>query len=197
MRKEILVQERRLKVHLLGEYKEADKNAIAVVGTRKMSARGKELAYLFSSELAKKGITIVSGLAVGVDTIAHESALSVGGRTIAVLAHGIDQIYPPQNSNLANRIMKSGCLITTYESGMPPLRKNFLERNQLIAELSKAVLIIEGKRRSGTLSTAAHAARAGIEVFAIPGSEVTDWLINEGATSTNSPEDLLRFLNIT
>ncbi len=196
-KEKIIINDHRIDVHIVGKYLERDKNAIAIVGTRMMTSRGKELANLFSSTLAKRGITIVSGLARGVDTEAHNAALTAGGRTIAILAHGIDRIYPPENSGLANKIMKNGCLITAFKTGTPPERKNFLERNQLIAGLSKAVLIIEGKRRSGTLSTAAHAARMGIEVFAIPGSEVTDWLIGEGAAIANSPEDLLNFLNLS
>lgn len=194
MRIEIKVREERLKLHILGEYLDCDKNAVAIVGTRKMTARGKKLAQIFSEELASKGITIVSGLARGVDTEAHIGALVAGGRTIAVLAHGLDRIYPPENYVLANRIKERGCLITKYDSGTPPAAKNFLERNQLIAGLSKAVLVIEGERRSGTLSTAAHAARMGIEVFAIPGSPATDFLIENGANEAESPDDLLEYL---
>ncbi|HSX49140.1 MAG TPA: DNA-processing protein DprA [Candidatus Saccharimonadales bacterium] len=197
MRKEIIIQDEELKVHILGEYLEKDKNAVAIVGTRRMTQRGKDLAHDFSFELAKKGVTIISGLAVGIDTAAHNAALEANGRTIAVLAHGIDRIYPKENSALANKIMKNGCLITAFETGTRPLPKNFLARNQLIAGLSKAVLIIEGKKRSGTLSTAAHAARMGIDVYAIPGSDASDFLINEGAIAVNSPKELLNFLNIS
>ncbi len=177
-----------------GTYLDEDENAVAIVGTRKISSRGKKLAYKFSFELAKRGITIISGLAIGVDTIAHEAALDANGRTVAVLAHGLDRIYPNQNKKLAEKIIKQGCLITKFSPGTTPLAKNFLARNQLIAGLSKAVLVVEGKERSGSISTANHAANLGIEVFAIAGSPATDWLIGEGANVANSPQDILDYL---
>ncbi len=183
-----------MKFFIKGTYLDSDKNAIAIVGSRKMSERAREVAYKFSYELAKKGITIISGLAVGVDTVAHEAALAANGRTIAVLAHGLDRIYPNQNINLANEIVKHGCLITKFKEGTIPVAKNFLARNQLIAGLSKAVLVIEGEKRSGTISTANHAANLGVEVFAVPGSPATDFLIENGASITTKPQDILKYL---
>jgi DNA processing protein len=178
-----------------GNYLETDKNAIAIVGSRKISKRGEKLAYKFSYKLSQAGFTIVSGLALGIDTIAHNGALDAGGRTIAVLAHGLDRIYPPANIGLADEIIKNGCLITKFKVGSLPLKKNFLARNQLIAGLSKVVIVIEGEKRSGSISTANHAANLGVEVFAVPGSPATDFLIENGANIATSPEDILDYLN--
>lgn len=195
MKKEILIQNQAVEVHILGEYLERDRNAIAVVGSRRSSPRGERLAHQFSKELAERGITIVSGLAFGIDTVAHKAALAAkNGRTIAVLAHGLDRIYPKENAGLANRIIKSGCLITKFENGTVPIHRNFLARNQIIAGLSRAVLVIEGGIPSGTLSTANHAANMGIEVFAIPGSPATNYLIENGASVANKPEDIMEYL---
>ena len=127
----------------------------------------------------------------GIDTVAQQTALREGGRTIAVLGSGLDIIYPFENKVLAEEISKHGALVSPYPNGTKPLPKNFLARNRIIVELSQAVLVIEGKRRSGTLSTASWAGDAGVDVFAIPGSEATDWLINEGANSVKSPKDLI------
>ncbi len=195
MRTEIIVQDQPLEVFLQGSYLETDKCAIAIVGTREPTPAGIKTAKMFSSSLTREGITIVSGLARGIDTAAHQAALDAGGRTIAVLAHGTDIIYPPENWKLANEIMKHGCLMTKFKPGTPPFKKNFLARNQLIAGLSLAVLVVEGQRKSGTLSTAAHAAAMGIEVFVIPGSPATDWLKKQGANVANSPQDILDYID--
>ena len=183
--------------YIKGTYLEIDKNAVAIVGSRITSERGEKLAYKFSYELAKNNITIISGLAKGIDTIAHQAALDANGRTIAVLAHGLDRVYPAANVGLANEIIKHGCLITKFKEGTTPFAKNFLARNQLIAGLSKAVIVIEGEKRSGSISTANHAANLGIEVFAVPGSPATDWLIENGANIANSPQDIFDYLNTT
>lgn len=179
---------------VLGEIKDSDKRAVAVVGSREMSERGKRLTELFVEELVKQNITIVSGLARGIDTVAHKTALDFKGRTIAVLGSGIDIIYPPENKKLSEAISKNGALVSGFPYGTKPEGKNFLARNQIIVKLSSAVLVIEGKRRSGTISTANHAANEGVEVFAIPGSEATDYLIENGATSINNPQELLALL---
>lgn len=182
-------------MHILGEILESDKRAVAVVGSRDASQRGLKMAYDFAYYLAASGITIVSGLARGIDTMAHKGALDAGGRTIAVLGSGVDIIYPSQNKPLAEKIIKLGAVVSEFPNGAKPLGKNFLERNRLIAQLSKAVLVVEGKARSGTLSTAAHAARMGIEVFAIPGSEATNWLISEGVSAVQNPKDIVEYIN--
>lgn len=188
------------KLYIQGKILPEDEKAVAIVGSRITSIYGREVAYKFSYELAKKGVTIVSGLARGIDTIAHTAALDANGRTIAVLASGIDIIYPPENANLAKKIIKSGALVTEFPAGIKPLPKNFLARNRIISGLSLAVLVIEGKSRSGTLSTATHAANQGREVFAVPGpinsplSALPNYLIENGAQIAKRPEDILEYI---
>lgn len=182
-------------MHTAGKILKKDSRAIAIVGTRLPTLRGKKLAYDFAYYLAGNGVTIVSGLARGIDTIAHKGALAAGGRTIAVLGSGLDVIYPPENKKLAEEISKNGAVVSEFENDTKPYPANFLQRNRLIAKLAKAVLVIEGKRRSGTLSTASWAANLGVEVFAIPGSEATDWLIGQGVSIAKRPSDILEYLN--
>ncbi len=180
-----------MKLYIKGKVLKSDIKAIAVVGSRNASFRGEALTKKFVKEFVKEGYTIVSGLARGIDTIAHKTALKEGGRTIAVLGSGLDIIYPFENKVLAQVIIKHGALVSPYPLGTKPFPKNFLARNRIIVELSRAVLVVEGKRRSGTLSTASWAANAGIDVFAIPGSEATDFLIGEGAISVTKPGEIL------
>jgi DNA processing protein len=189
-------------IFIEGDITDKDNLALAIVGTRDASNWGKEIAYKFSYFLAEKGITIISGLARGIDSIAHQGALDAKGRTIAVLGSGVDVVYPRENKKLAEVIAKRGALISQFPPGTLPLAKNFLTRNGIIAALSIAVLVVEGRRRSGTLSTATHAANLGREVFAIPGikdspqSEVTDYLIENGAHIANTPDDVLQYLEV-
>ena len=177
-----------------------DKLAIGVVGSRKMTDYGKRMATYFSRVLAECGVTVISGLARGVDTQAHKAALNAGGRTIAVLGSGLDVVYPPENKGLFSKIIKNGSVITEFDYRTRPLAKNFLARNRIISGLSLGVLVVEGKRRSGTLSTAAYAANQGREVFAIPGpidsqlSEAPNYLIANGAVPVRSPEEIIGFL---
>jgi DNA processing protein len=182
------------KLYIKGEILEPDSKAIAVVGSRKMSVRGELLAKEFTAQIVKSGFTIVSGLARGIDTVAHKTALECGGRTIAVLGSGLDVIYPPENFDLAQRITRNGALVSIFPNGTKPYPKNFLARNRVVASLSNAVLVIEGEARSGTLSTASWAANQGVDVFAIPGSPATDFLIGEGAYRVANPKDLLDIL---
>jgi len=184
-----------MNLYILGELKDSDKRAVAVVGSREMTPRGRKLTEEFVKVLVENKITIVSGLARGIDTVAHETALKYGGRTIAVIGSGLDIIYPPENKNLTERISKSGAIVSGFPNGTLPEGKNFLARNQLIVKLSQAVLVVEGKRRSGTISTANHAANEDTEVFAIPGSEACDYLIENGASIANTPQDILEYLN--
>ncbi|HCR35661.1 hypothetical protein A2130_01065 [Candidatus Woesebacteria bacterium GWC2_33_12] len=184
-------------LYILGKLKKEDRRAVAVVGTRLLTERGKKLTEKFVKELVKNKITIVSGLARGIDTIAHLTALNCGGRTIAVIGSGLDIIYPPENKKLADEISKNGALVSGFPYGTKPEGKNFLARNQLIVKLSQAVLVIEGRARSGTISTANHAANDGVEVFAIAGSEATNYLIENGATSVQSPKRIVNYLNET
>lgn len=156
-------------LYIKGKLKSADVNAVAIVGSRKMTAYGKEVTERFSSELASIGITIISGLARGIDTVSHQSALMANGRTIAVLGCGLDMVYPPENFKLAKEIERNGALISEYPLGYPAKPINFASRNRIISGLSKAVLVVEGAVKSGTLLTASHAAEQGRTVFAIPG----------------------------
>lgn len=189
-------------LYYLGELSKNDDNAVAIVGTRKMTSYGREVAELFSSELASLGITIVSGLARGIDTASHKSALSVGGRTIAVVASGLDNLYPPENILLAKEIVKNGVIFSEYPLGYPALPVNFPSRNRIVSGLSKAVVVVEGLKKSGTLLTAAHAADQGRTVFAVPGqitsafSEAPHYLIANGAKIAFSAKDILDELDL-
>ncbi|QQG47405.1 MAG: DNA-protecting protein DprA [Candidatus Woesebacteria bacterium] len=176
------------------------KKTIAIVGSRETNDYWRKIAYKFSYEVAKNGITIISGLARGIDTVAHKAALDAGGETIAILGSGKDIIYPPENKDLAERIKKHGKVISPFPDGTLPLGKNFLARNKIIAEMSSAVLVVGGKRRSGTLSTAAAAANLGREVFVIlgpindPFSEVGYFLVENGARIVRAPSDLIEYV---
>jgi DNA processing protein len=186
-----------------GLLKPADVNSIAIVGSRKMTSYGREVTKIFSSGLADCGVTIVSGLAYGVDTIAHQAALDAGGRTIAVLGNGLDSIYPPENKPLAEKIIHGrGALISEYPLGYPALPPNFASRNRIVSGISAAVLVVEGAEKSGTLLTASHAAEQGKTVFAVPGqitsplSAAPLYLLKNGARLATLPTDLLQELDL-
>jgi len=187
-------------IYIKGSIKPSDTKAVAIIGSREMTSYGKKVAVNFSRTLARSGITVVSGLARGIDTVAHREALKSGGRTIAVLGSGLDIIYPPENIALAGAIARRGALISQFPPGTKPLGKNFLQRNCLISGLSLAVVVIEGKRQSGTLSTASYAASQGREVFAVPGpvdsplSQAPHFLIENGAAIAKSPKDVLDYI---
>ncbi|HEY4383147.1 MAG TPA: DNA-processing protein DprA [Ktedonobacteraceae bacterium] len=156
-------------LYLCGTLTDNDSHyALAIVGTRKMSHYGRQVTERFSRELALGKITIVSGLALGVDTVAHSSALDAGGRTLAVLASGLDCIYPPGNYQLAKRIVESGqgALITAFPLGVKPEAGNFPARNHIISGLSLGVIVTEAPKKSGALLTAGSALNQGREVFA-------------------------------
>jgi len=182
------------KLYVNCELKPTDNLAVAIVGSRKTTQKGERVARDYAFYLAGQGITVISGLARGIDTIVHAVSLSAQGRTIAVVANGLDRIYPPENKSLAKKITENGAIISEFEPGTSPLAENFLSRNRIISGLSLAVLVIEGARRSGTLSTASYAGSQGREVFAISGSEATDWLLSRGATEAKSPLQILEYL---
>ena len=143
---------------------------VAIVGTRKPTAYGKQVTSMIAERLAERGAVIVSGLAHGVDGIAHQSALRVGGKTVAVLPSGPDQIYPSAHQALAKNIAdQHGALISEYEPGTPPLQYRFLERNRLVSGLADIIVITEASIRSGTMNTASHALEQGKDVYAVPG----------------------------
>ncbi len=189
-------------LYCLGSIGRQDHWAVAVVGTRKVSAYGKQATRDIVSLLAQNGITIVSGLARGIDGVAHLSALEAGSRTIAVLGNGLDYIYPPEHRQLAQRIMANGALVSDYAPGIAPEAGNFPPRNRIISGLSQAVLIMEAGEKSGAMITAAFAADQGREVFAVPGSiyspqsKGTNQLIREGAHILLSGQDVLEVLNL-
>ncbi len=187
-------------LYVRGKLKKKDEKAIAVIGSRKMTDYGKNATRKITSELVERKITIVSGLARGVDTEAHKTALNNNGRTLAVLGNGLDFIYPYENKNLAEEIIKKGAIISEYPLGYPPFPQNFLQRNRIVAALSKGVLVIEGAQKSGTLVTASLAAGYGRNVFAIPGgissplSFAPIFLIKNGAKVVTCGEDILEEL---
>ena len=147
-----------------------DRKMVAIVGTRKPTQYGKTVTHDIASKLAERGVVIVSGLAHGIDSIAHEAALSVGGLTVAVLPGGLDAIYPASHHGLAERIIKSGgTLVSEYPAGTPPLQHRFLERNRIVTGLSQAVIVTEAGAKSGTMNTTAHALEQGRDVYAVPG----------------------------
>lgn len=173
---------------------------VAIVGSRDASGNGRLLARRFAAELAAAGITVVSGLARGIDTAAHEGALQVGGATIAVTATGIDVAYPPENRALMERIAAEGLLVTERPFGGEPQARHFPRRNRLIAGLCQAVLVVEAGLRSGSLITAKLALEQGREVLAVPGSPLderhrgTNQLLKDGAHLVETAEDVLAVL---
>jgi len=191
-----------LVLYFKGTLLEEDENSIAIVGSRSMTYYGREISRKFSTELSSKGVVIISGLARGIDTIAHKSALEVSGRTLAVLGCGLDIIYPKENEELSRTIIRNGALISEYPPGYPPLPRNFPARNRLISGLSNGVLVVEGRQRSGTLITAKHAANHGKTVFAVPGnitsqlSDAPHWLIQNGCLLVTSVSDILEELQV-
>ena len=173
---------------------------ISIVGSRKQTASGRKIASILSSGLAKVGVTITSGLALGVDAIVHESCISNGGDTVAVLGCGIDRIYPSANRALFARVVENGCLISEFPLGMPPKSKNFPIRNRLISGISHGVVVIEAAMRSGSLITARLASEQGREVFAVPGNPLSPqsrgchYLIKQGAKLVETVDDILEEL---
>lgn len=181
----------------------SDKNAIGIVGTRKITTYGKQVTELFTSTLVNAGFMIVSGLALGVDYTAHKTALDSGGKTIAVLGCGVDYCYPSENKNLYEEIITiNGAIISEIPLGMPPNKGTFPARNRIIAGLSNAVLVTEGAEDSGALYTAEDAFFLGKPVFAIPGPITSQLskgpykLIEKGAKLVTEPEDILKELGV-
>ncbi len=183
-----------------GNFTHEDRFAIAMVGSRKMTEYGKNTAYRLSQDLSSMGITIISGMAKGIDTVSHMGAINAGGRTIAVLGTGIDRCYPAENKELLKKIIDSGCVVSEFPMGTPPNKENFPRRNRLISGLSIGVLIIEATIDSGSLITANYALEHGKEVFAVPGSiyskysEGTNTLIKRGAKLVQRAEDIIEEL---
>ena len=190
-------------LYVRGDYLPDDLFAVAIVGTRRVTAYGRQITEELASYLASNGITVISGLARGVDAIAHQVALKSGGRTIGVLGSGVDKIYPPEHRQLAERMMEQGAIVSDYAPGTPPDASNFPPRNRIVSGLSLAVVVVEAGETSGALITAEFAAEQGREVFAVPGSILapqskgTNKLIQKGALPLLSINDLMQALNLT
>lgn len=180
-----------------GEIKPEDQNGLAIVGSRKLTEYGRRVTEQLASEAALYGITIVSGLARGIDSVAHKSALSQGGRTIAVLGSGVLHIYPPENKTLAEKIIQNGAIISEFYPEEGPKKENFPKRNRIISGISIGTVVTEAAINSGALITASLALEQGREVFAVPGnitsknSEGTNYLIQKGAKLVTKIEDIL------
>lgn len=180
-----------------GEYSFDDKLAIGIVGSRKATAYGMWACEKFTKELVSLGVTIVSGLATGIDTVAHKTAIEAGGRTIGILGNGLDIVYPKNNNELYNKVANNGCVFTEFPLGTQPLSYNFPQRNRIIAGLSLGVVVIEAKEKSGSLITAHHALEQGKDVFSVPGninsiySGGTNKLIKDGAKPLLDIDDII------
>ena len=190
-------------LYTLGDFHSSDKYNVAIVGTRKPTDYGKSIATKFSKVLAEQNITIISGLARGIDSIAHRSAIKAGGRTIAVVGSGLDIVYPPENRSLFNDIAEQGVIISEFELGTKPDAQNFPKRNRIISGISLGTLVVESKKNGGAMQTANYSLDQNREVFAIPGnlnvseSEGTNILIQRnGAKLVSKPEDILFELNL-
>ena len=190
-------------IYVRGTLSPQDEWALALVGTRRATAYGRQAAGELARDLATNGVTVVSGLARGIDTIAHRAALDAGGRTIAVLANGLDTVYPPENRGLASEIAEAGALISDYPLGTRPRAEFFPRRNRIMSGVSLGTLVVEGDVKSGAMITARFAGEQNREVFAVPGSIFAPQsrgplsLIRDGATPVASVEHVLEALNLT
>ena len=190
-------------LYVQGEVDKRDEWAVAVVGTRRASVYGKEAAHAMARGLAQAGVTVVSGLALGIDSVAHRACLDAGGRTIAVLGSGVDVIYPSSNRQLASGIVERGALVSEYSLGTRPEGRNFPPRNRIISGLTLGTIVVEADIGSGARITADFAAEHGRDVFAVPGnifarnSRGTNRLIQEGAKLVCDVGDVLEELNLT
>ncbi len=181
-----------------GELPTDDDLCIAIIGSRKATAYGREAATFLSEGLARAGVTIVGGLARGIDTCGHKGALDVGGRTIGVLGCGIDVVYPRENRQLYEQIVANGCILSEYALGMQPLAKNFPMRNRIVSGLSQGVIVVEAELKSGTQITVDHALEQGRNIYAVPGSifspssaGVHRMIRDYGVKLVDSPKDVL------
>ena len=183
-----------------GEFDILDSPAIAIVGSRKSSAHGRHFAFDLAGDLARQGISVISGMALGIDGAAHAGCLDAGGKTIAVWGSGLDVCYPARHRHLAGKIAAEGLLLSEFLFGSQPEKHNFPRRNRIISGLSEGVVVVEATLQSGSLITARCALEQGREVFAVPGlpdspaSRGSNWLIKEGAQLVESIEDVFSAL---
>jgi DNA processing protein len=188
-------------LYIRGTLEARDANAIAIVGSRSCTGYGRRMADRLAAELVRAGFTVISGLARGIDGVAHRAALQAGGRTLAVLAGGLSSIYPPEHRELADQVAAGGALLTESAMRMEPMAGMFPARNRLISGLARGVVIIEAAERSGALITASHAGDQGRPVFAVPGpmdspaSAGTHQLLRKGAILIRGTEDILEEIN--
>lgn len=189
-------------LYIKGEIKPEDELALAVVGTRKCTSYGEEVTERLVGDLVAYGLTIVSGMALGIDAVAHQTALRCGGRTIAVLGTGIDIIYPAENKSLARRIVQNGAILSEFDPGTEAAPWTFPRRNRIISGLSLGVLVVEAPEQSGALITANLASEQNREVFAVPGPTFSEAsvgtlkLIQQGAKLVRTVDDILAELNL-
>lgn len=188
-------------VYYLGNLPTERRPTVAIIGTRRPTAYGREVTKRLAGELAGAGVVIVSGMALGVDALAHQAALDAGGTTIAVQANGLHRLYPSSNRQLGEAIIRrGGAIISELEEGIEPMQHRFLERNRLVSGMSDAVIVVEAAARSGTLNTAAHALTQGVDLFAVPGhitnamSAGCNQLLRQGAIPVTSTDDVLQVL---
>lgn len=189
-------------LYVRGDVEILQKHAVAIVGARSPTVYGKQAAKKIAGELAEQHLVVVSGLARGIDAVAHEATIDAGGKTIAVLGSGIDGIYPVSNRELGERIIKNGCLLSEFSLGVPPEAFNFPRRNRIISGCSAAVVVVEAGEKSGSLITARYALQQGREVCAVPGpinsamSRGTFNLIRDGAQPVRSGKELAESLTV-
>lgn len=189
-------------LYIKGSKESFSPHSIAVVGTRHHTTYGKNAAAIIVEGLAKSTITVISGLALGIDSIAHKTCVEQGGTTIAVLGCGVDTCYPPSNGKLAEHIEKQGAIVSEFPLGTRPLAYNFPRRNRIISGLSAGVVVVEAAKKSGSLITAHYAMQQGRDVFAVPGSIFSEKsigtfnLIKTGATPVQSAQDILECIEI-
>jgi DNA processing protein len=189
-------------IYLRGTLTPEDGRAVAIVGTRRITAYGRQVSEDLATFLALNGVTVVSGLARGVDAVAHAAAVKAGGRSLAVMGCGVERIYPPEHRQLAEQLIAHGGLLSDYAPGTPPESANFPPRNRIISGLAMATVVVEAGEESGALITATFAGEQGREVFAVPGSILApqsrgcNRLIAEGAHPLLTPQDVLDVLKL-
>ena len=190
-------------LYVRGAWEPDDEWSLAVVGTRRATAYGRQAASELTRGLAANRVTVVSGLARGIDTIAHRVAIDTGGRTVAVLANGLDTVYPPENARLADEVADRGALITDYPLGTKPRSEYFPRRNRIMSGVALGTMVVEGDVQSGSMITARFALEQGREVFVVPGSIFSPQsqgplaMLRDGATPVTKAEDILEALNLT
>jgi len=189
-------------LYIKGDIKEQDVFSVAVVGTRRNTVYGKSACEHIVRDLSNMGVTIISGMARGIDTVAHQTALAEKGRTIAVLGNGLSHHYPPENRKLEDKIMAQGAIVSEFPMGLRPDKQNFPRRNRLISGLSLGVVVVEAAEKSGALITATCASEQGRDVFAVPGSIFSKYsagphqLINKGAKLVEKADDIIGEISV-